>query len=147
MASELRVNTLKDASGNNSVATSTISNGVSKHYVNYDAQNQATDDSLNQSSLTDVATGEFYSTFTSAMSSATAKAHYVSALNSQDDGANDISGAIRAGVHMNIGMYDNHRALSASEVSFSSAYGAYNGGNGAATDLSMTCCMTLGDLA
>ena len=147
MASELRVNTLKDASGNNSVATSTISNGVSKHYVNYDAQNQATDDSLNQSSLTDVATGEFYSTFTSAMSSATAKAHYVSALNSQDDGANDTSGAVRAGVHMSIGRYDNHRALSASEVSFSSAYGAYSSGNGAASDLSMTCCMTLGDLA
>ena len=121
--------------------------GVAKHYVNYDAQNQTTDDSLNQSSLTDVATGEFYSTFTSAMSSATAKAHYVSALNSQDDGANDASGAIRAGVHMNIGMYDNHRVLSASEVSFSSAYGAYTSGNGAVIDLSMTCCMTLGDLA
>ena len=30
MASELRVNTLKDASGNNSIATSVVHNGVAK---------------------------------------------------------------------------------------------------------------------
>ena len=130
-----------------SLNASYLVNGVAKHYVNYDAQTQATDDSLNQSTLTDVAQGEFYSTFSSVMSSATAKAHFVSCLNSQDNGANDVSGAVRAGVHSNIGMYDNHRVLSASEVSFSSAYGAYTSGNGAVIDLSMTCCMTLGDLA
>ena len=130
-----------------SLATNYVVEGSAKHHVNYDAVNQTTDDSLNQSSLTDVATGEFYSTFTSAMSSATAKSHFVSGLNSVDDGANDTSGAIRAGVHMNIGMYDNHRALSASEVSFSSAFGAYSSGNGGVKDLSMTCCMTIGDLA
>ena len=145
MTSQLNVDTISAKNGTSPVALT--KQEAAKHYVNYDAQNQTTDDSLNQSSLTDVATGEFYSTFSSAMSSATAKAHYVSALNSQDDGANDVSGAIRAGVHMNIGMYDNHRALSASEVSFSSAYGAYTSGNGAVIDLSMTCCMTLGDLA
>ena len=33
MASELRVNTLKDASGNNSVATSTVARGSAKAWV------------------------------------------------------------------------------------------------------------------
>ena len=35
MASELRVNTLKDASGNNSVATSTVAGGSAKGWVNF----------------------------------------------------------------------------------------------------------------
>ena len=34
MASELRVNTLKDASGNNSVATSVVFNGTAKAWIN-----------------------------------------------------------------------------------------------------------------
>ena len=142
--STLKADTIQNTSGG---AATLTKQAAAKHHVNYDAVNQTTDDSLNQSSLTDVATGEFYSTFTNAMSSATAKSHFVSGLNSVDDGANDTSGAIRAGVHMNIGMYDNHRALSASEVSFSSAFGAYSSGNGGVKDLSMTCCMTIGDLA
>ena len=33
MASELRVNTLKDASGNNSVGMSTVANGSAKQWV------------------------------------------------------------------------------------------------------------------
>jgi len=142
--SVLKADTIQSTGGG---AATLTKQEAAKHHVNYDAVNQTTDDSLNQSSLTDVATGEFYSTFTNAMSSATAKSHFVSGLNSVDDGANDTSGAIRAGVHMNIGMYDNHRALSASEVSFSSAFGAYSSGNGGVKDLSMTCCMTIGDLA
>ena len=32
MASELRVNTLKDASGNNSIATSFVAGGSAKHF-------------------------------------------------------------------------------------------------------------------
>ena len=34
MASELRVNTLKDASGNNSIATSVVFNGTAKAWGN-----------------------------------------------------------------------------------------------------------------
>jgi len=36
MASELRVDTLKDASGNNSVATSIVAGGSAKAWVNFD---------------------------------------------------------------------------------------------------------------
>ena len=35
MASELRVNTLKDAAGNNSVATSVVASGSAKAWVNF----------------------------------------------------------------------------------------------------------------
>jgi hypothetical protein len=54
MASELRVNTLKDASGNNSVATSVVFNGSAKAWVNFNgAGTVAIRDSYNISSLTD----------------------------------------------------------------------------------------------
>ena len=64
MASELRVNTLKDASGNNSIATSFVANGSAKVWV-FATDNVITD-SLNTSSSTDVGTGEYTFTFTSA---------------------------------------------------------------------------------
>ena len=143
----LQTSDSKKTGTNKTLDTSFVVSGGTLHYVNYDAVSQTTDDSLNQSSLTDVSTGEFYSTFTNAMDSATSKAHWVSCINSNDDGANDVSGAIRAGTHACIGMNDNHRALSASEVSFASYFGAHATGNGALDDLSMTCCMTKGTLA
>ena len=143
---KIKADTLEHSTAG-SLDTQFVVSGGTLHYVNYDAISQATDDSLNQSSLTDVSTGEYYSTFTNAMDSATNKAHWASCLNSTDNGANDRSGAIRAGVHACIGMNDNHRALSASEVSFASYFGSFGSGDGALDDLSMVCCMTMGDLA
>ena len=64
MASELRVNTLKDAAGNNSVAMSFVAEGTAKAWV-FSTDNVITD-SLNTSSSTDVGTGEYTFTFTSA---------------------------------------------------------------------------------
>ena len=52
MASELRVNTLKDAAGNNSVATSFVAGGSVKHWV-VPNQSYVVQDSLNTSSITD----------------------------------------------------------------------------------------------
>ena len=40
MASELRVNTIKDASGNNSVATSVLFGGSGKAWINMNEQEQ-----------------------------------------------------------------------------------------------------------
>ena len=68
MASELRVNTLKDASGNNSVATSIVFNGTAKMWVSYSCASTTPKDSYNVASLTDNGTGDFTTTFTSAMS-------------------------------------------------------------------------------
>ena len=59
MASELRVNTLKDASGNNSVATSTVAEGTVKMWINMNGTGTpAARDSFNVSSITDNGTGD-----------------------------------------------------------------------------------------
>ena len=70
MASELRVNTLKDAAGNNSVAMSTVSNGTPKGYAYWNQETPAIVDSLNASSITDTALGKGAINWSSAMSSA-----------------------------------------------------------------------------
>ena len=59
MASELRVNTLKDASGNNSIATSFVAGGSAKAWINPNTAKTAINDSLNISSLDDDGTGDF----------------------------------------------------------------------------------------
>ena len=71
MASELRVNTLKDASGNNSVAVSTVFNGSAKAYAERtDAATPATTSSFNVASLSDLGTGLTGYNLTSAMDDA-----------------------------------------------------------------------------
>jgi len=72
MASELRVNTLKDASGNNSTATSTIFNGTAKAWTFFDggATTPSHADSFNASTLTDIGTGNQKFAYTSNMSNA-----------------------------------------------------------------------------
>lgn len=70
MASELRVNTLKDASGNNSIATSFVAGGSAKAWANYTTNTNTVingSGSFNVSSLTDNGTGDTVVVFTSAM--------------------------------------------------------------------------------
>ena len=47
MASELRVNTLKDASGNNSIATSVVFSGTAKCWGDYEQDTPSVKDSFN----------------------------------------------------------------------------------------------------
>jgi len=68
MASELRVNTLKDAAGNNSVGMAYVSNGSAKAWITYNMVTAAVSDSLNISSITDNSTGQFFIDKTSAFS-------------------------------------------------------------------------------
>tara|TARA_A100001035_G_C27775606_1_gene498819 strand:+ start:1051 stop:1455 length:405 start_codon:yes stop_codon:yes gene_type:complete len=70
MASELRVNTLKDASGNNSIATSFVANGSAKAFNVFEPDVAATIASLNISTLTDNGTGDFSHAFTSSFGAA-----------------------------------------------------------------------------
>jgi len=66
MASELRVNTLKDASGNNSIATSFVANGSAKAWTHFDSSGTLTArDSLNVASFTDNSTGNYNVNFSS----------------------------------------------------------------------------------
>ena len=68
MASELRVNTLKDASGNNSVATSTVAQGSAKAWINFNSTGTiATRDSFNVSGIVDEETGITTVSFTNNM--------------------------------------------------------------------------------
>ena len=76
MASELRVNSLKDASGNNSVATSTVAQGSAKVHCLWDMADLSgtggttgIDTSFNVSSMDDDGTGDFGINFTSSFSS------------------------------------------------------------------------------
>ena len=69
MASELRVNTLKDASGNNSIATSFVAGGSAKAW-SFTTDDVITD-SLNTSSSADNGTGDYTITFASAMANVT----------------------------------------------------------------------------
>jgi hypothetical protein len=71
MASELRVNTLKDASGNNSIATSFVAGGSAKAWGHLAAGGASLPDSFNLSSIDDDGTGEYGLNYSSAMNSAT----------------------------------------------------------------------------
>ena len=71
MASELRVNTLKDASGNNSIATSFVAGGSAKAWTNFNGTGTIDHrDSFNCGSLTDQGTGQYDINFTSNMANA-----------------------------------------------------------------------------
>jgi hypothetical protein len=71
MASELKVNTLKDASGNNSVAMSTVAEGSAKSWIRFNGSGTvAIDDSFNAASLTDHGTGQYTYSYTNSMGNA-----------------------------------------------------------------------------
>ena len=83
MASELRVNTLKDASGNNSVATSVVFNGTTKVWIDVAQDFASIADSYNVSSLDDDGTGDGGLNYTSNFGSA----NYVPSISTDDRGA------------------------------------------------------------
>ena len=72
MASELRVNTLKDAAGNNSIATSFVAGGSAKAWTNINGSSgtPVAQDSFNNGSITDNAAGDYTLSFTSAFGNA-----------------------------------------------------------------------------
>jgi hypothetical protein len=83
MASELRVNTLKDAAGNNSIATSVVFNGTAKAWLNYNQSGNSVRDSYNISSTSDDGVGDKRYTLTSNMANAN---YSVTALVQGDNG-------------------------------------------------------------
>ena len=145
--SSLKVDTVQNRSGG---AVTLTKQEALKHWVNYDAVDQATDGSLNQSTLTDHTTGEYSSNFTNNFSSGTDKCHLTSGLNSINGGDSIVSAANRAGVHTNIGHLVNDSTanpLSTSQVQFYGSYGSSGASDGQAHDLSANYCTSIGDLA
>ncbi len=73
MASELRVNTLKDAAGNNSIATSFVASGSAKAWATMNGEGTAAlRDSFNVSGLTDNGDGDFSFAYSSNLATANA---------------------------------------------------------------------------
>ena len=71
MASELRVDTLKDSSGNNSVGMSTVAGGSAKAWIDFNGSGTiAARDSFNNASLTDNGTGHYTITLTNTFANA-----------------------------------------------------------------------------
>ena len=67
MASELRVNTLKDAAGNNSIATSFVAGGSAKAWAETASDGASILGSFGFSSITDTATGQQQMNLSNAM--------------------------------------------------------------------------------
>ena len=70
MASELRVNTLKDASGNNSVGMAYVAEGSAKAWLSYKGTDTVSiRDSFNISGVVDNGTGSYTPSFSNAFNS------------------------------------------------------------------------------
>ena len=87
MASELRVNTLKDAAGNNSIATSFVAGGSAKAWSSYSGSGTTFRDSFNCASAVDNGTGDFTYNITNGFSNA----NYSFVTNAGADGGNSLS--------------------------------------------------------
>ena len=117
MASELRVNTLKDASGNNSVALSTVAPGVSKAFVRFNGTGTlAVNKSLNHSSVTDNATGNYTPVYTSNFSDANSCVT-MSKKNESSNASFGINNASVATNNHNMQLYENNSATDTAIVS------------------------------
>jgi len=94
MASELRVNTLKDAAGNNSIATSFVAGGSAKAWVNFNGESTvAIRDNLNVSSITDNGTGDYTINIASAMSNANYSSSVTASRDDTVNGMGNIHGS------------------------------------------------------
>ena len=111
MASILRVNTLTDASSNNSTAMSTVFNGTAKAYLTYNNAGSI-QDSFNIGSVTDSGTGNYVTVFTSNLSNA----NYVTAgttiggVGNQSVLDSHQSAGVKATTGYEVGTSDNNNA-------------------------------------
>ena len=141
--STLKADTIVAADGTSPVTLT--KQEAAKHWVNYDAVNQTTDGSFNQSSLTDNSTGDFTSSYTNSLSDASDKCILTGAWNTANDGSAAIySNAGRAGV---VTSQAGDVANSASSINFHCFYGSNGSSDGDFADINSIYCMTVGDLA
>jgi len=128
MASELRVNTLKDASGNNSVGMSYVAEGSGKEWHYFDGNTSNTiRDSFNLSSVTDQGTGDYVFSYTNNMNN-----NFYSVAQSCGSSGNRFVVDL---VHPDDVVTSRHRSFHVTND------------NQAAADVSITCSQVNGDLA
>ena len=121
-----------------------IQQGLAKHFVNYDAQEQVTRASLNQTSLTDHGTGDFSTFYTNNMSSAENRCILTDIFNTKNEGGGENSGEHRAGGNS---CQAGDTAQSTTRVNFHTYYGSSGSGDGAKEDHDGSYCATFGDLS
>ena len=134
MASELRVNTLKDASGNNSVATSVVASGSAKTFVCYTGVSTTAilnSQSSNVASLTDRGTGTTTVNLTSSMSAVNSGFSF---------GGSFISGVSEASIMVNYN--DSPYTQTAGSITTKSLNGSNSG-----ADMNVASVTMHGDLA
>ena len=131
MASELRVNTLKDANGNNSTAVSVINQGTVKSWFNFKGTDTVSLlDSTNVASMTDNGTGRYTGNLTNNMGNT----NYCISCIGDYDGGSSASPAGSATEH------DNNSTSAYQFQSFRLSDDAY-------TDVQKAPAMIVGDLA
>lgn len=147
MTSVLNVDTIAAKNGTSPVGL--LKADTPKFWVNYDAENQVTRGSLNQSSLTDTSTGVFHSTLTNSMNAAENKCVFCTAANSDTTGGGSSVAGSGRGVDAAYGSSatSTGRAFATNEIQFSSSYGATAASNGANYDFVSTNATAIGDLA
>ena len=148
----LKTNTLTGTSTAGSIAvtgegnstTTNLQQGLAKHWVNYDAVEQATRGSFNQASLTDSAAGDFTSNYTNNLSGAEDKCISVSAWDTIDNGSTRNSSSTRGGANAD---QAGDTAQSTSSINFMCYFGSSAGADGGNVDHDSNYCITHGDLA
>ena len=128
MASELRVDTLKDSSGNNSVGMAYVAEGSAKAWMTAAGDGTAVDDSFNTSSLTDGGVGVFTQNYTNSFNNA----HY--SWVGQQESTFSTTAVIIAHTH-------------SAKTTSATQFFTYNTGGGANTDTEECCSQITGDLA
>ena len=134
MASELRVNTLKDAAGNNSIATSVVASGSAKTFVCYTGVSTTAilnSQSFNVASLTDRGTGTTTVNLTNSMSAVNSGFSF---------GGSFISGVSEASIMVNYN--DSPYTQTAGSITAKSLNGSNSG-----ADMNVASVTMHGDLA
>ena len=148
----LKTNTLTGTSTAGSIAvtgegnstTTNLQQGLAKHWVNYDSSDQATRGSFNQASLTDNATGDYTSSYTSNLSGAEDKCISVNVWNTTDEGSNLAANSTRGGANAD---QAGDTAQATSSINWMSYFGSSSGADAGNYDHDGNYCITHGDLA
>jgi hypothetical protein len=126
-----------------SVDTDYLASGI-KHWVNYDAVNQTTDGSLNQSGLTDHDNGLFTSTYTNNLNSAADKCILGMSWDTENDGSSQRTANARGGININ---QDGNTVNSTASIKVKVYQGSTGSADGGEVDQSANYWATMGDLA
>ena len=130
--------------GEGNSTTTNLQQGLAKVWVNYDAADQGTRGSFNQSSLADNGTGDFTTSHTNNLSSAENKCASFNCWNTANDGSSVGGGADRGAVG---GDQAGDTAQSTSSLNWHTFAGSSGSGDGVAFDFDGSYCSILGDLA